>query len=102
VNEGRISDLRVFYSLLARLEETIRGARKLKSCSGRLCWPERGVYFFMEQGENRSNTGTGLRIVRVGTHALTNSSKAKLWTRLSQHKGQENTAGGITEDRFSD
>ena len=31
-------------------------------------WPQRGVYFFMEDGEERSDSGSGLRIVRVGTH----------------------------------
>ena len=33
-------------------------------------WPARGVYFFREAGESRSDTGEGLRVVRVGTHAL--------------------------------
>jgi hypothetical protein len=48
----------------------------------------------MEEGENRSHSGTGLRIVRVGTHALKKDSETKLWTRLSQHRGQEKTGGG--------
>ena len=57
-------------------------------------WPKRGVYFFHEQGENRSGTGDGPRVVRVGTHALKAGSGTKLWTRLSQHKGQRKTGGG--------
>ena len=36
----------------------------------------------------------GPRIVRVGTHALKAGSGTKLWTRLSQHKGQPSTGGG--------
>jgi hypothetical protein len=52
------------------------------------------VYFIMEEGENRSDTGSGARIVRVGTHALKEGSGTKLWTRLSQHRGQTNTGGG--------
>ncbi|MFZ2956267.1 MAG: hypothetical protein WA705_05205 [Candidatus Ozemobacteraceae bacterium] len=48
----------------------------------------------MEPGEVRSDTGEGLRIVRVGTHALTLSSRTKLWNRLYQHKGNSNTGGG--------
>jgi hypothetical protein len=35
-----------------------------------------------------------LRIVRVGTHGLTIGSNAKLWTRLSQHKGSLRTGAG--------
>lgn len=92
--DRRISDLRDFYSLLASLAEITGGTRRLASCSGRLRWPRRGVYFFMEEGENRSNSGNGLRIVRVGTHALKKDSETKLWTRLSQHRGQERTGGG--------
>ena len=42
----------------------------------------------MEDGEVRSDSGTGPRIVRVGTHALTEGSGTKLRTRLSQHHGQ--------------
>jgi hypothetical protein len=57
-------------------------------------WPQRGVYFFMEQGERRTDTGDGLRIVRVGTHALKTGSRSTLWQRLSQHKGHEASGGG--------
>jgi len=57
-------------------------------------WPKRGIYFFMEEGEKRSDTGSGPRVVRIGTHALKVGSGTKLWTRLSQHRGQEKTGGG--------
>src|SRR5258708_8207856 len=48
----------------------------------------------MEDGEERSDSGQGPRIVRVGTHALKAGSKTTLWRRLSQHKGQEKSGGG--------
>ena len=48
----------------------------------------------METCEARADTGNGPRIVRVGTHALKTGSKAKLWTRLKQHKGVTRTGGG--------
>ncbi len=83
-----------FYSILNRLEHAIGGARRLADCSGRLAWPTRGVYFFQELGELRTDTGDGPRIIRVGTHALRAGSGTKLWTRLSQHKGQSSTGGG--------
>ena len=57
-------------------------------------WPRRGIYFFQEPGETRNDTGNGPRIVRVGTHGLKAGSGTKLWTRLSQHKGQARSGGG--------
>ena len=44
--------------------------------------------------EDRSDTGSGPRIIRVGTHALKTGSRTTLWTRLSQHKGQPGSGGG--------
>lgn len=46
-----------------------------------------GVYFFFEPGEMRTTSGTGPRVVRVGTHALKSGSKSTLWKRLRQHRG---------------
>jgi hypothetical protein len=82
-----------FDSILDRLEREIGGERKLADCSGRMEWPQRGVYFFREAGEIRSDTGNGPRIVRVGTHALKDGSSTKLGARLSQHRGQSDGRG---------
>ncbi len=94
MNDERREHLIRFYSLIDRLEKNIAGARTLAGCSGRMDWPGRGVYFIREFGEGRTDTGQGPRIVRVGTHALKTGSSTKLWTRLSQHKGQSRTGGG--------
>jgi hypothetical protein len=56
-------------------------------------WPARGVYFFREEGEVRTDTGSGPRVVRVNTHALKDGSGTKLWTRLAQHRGQASGNG---------
>lgn len=90
----RLEDLVRFYSSLGRLEKAIGGARTLGDCRGHMHWPARGVYFFRESGENRSDTGTGLRIVRVGTHALKAGGSTTLWNRLSTHRGQLRSGGG--------
>jgi len=74
------------YELLDELAVRIGGPRRLVECDGRMVWPRRGVYFFFETGEKRSN-GTRPRIVRVGTHALSSKSRTTLWQRLSQHRG---------------
>ena len=94
MTEGRITDLRRFYSLLSALQESLGGPRRLATCTGQMSWSNRGVYFFMELGENRSDSGSGPRIVRVGTHALNEGAGTKLWTRLSQHRGPTNTGAG--------
>src|SRR3989338_2134120 len=85
--------LRKFYSILTALEKKCGGERVLAKCSGHLNWPHRGVYFFREPKEIRTDTGSGPRIVRVGTHALKTGSNTKLWTRLLQHKGSNSGRG---------
>lgn len=94
MSHERLEHLRRFYALLATLEERHGGARRLSDCSGRMDWPQRGTYFFQEPGEFRTDTGDGRRIVRIGTHALKAGSGTKLWTRLSQHRGQARSGGG--------
>ncbi|MBN2549513.1 MAG: hypothetical protein JXB15_10170 [Anaerolineales bacterium] len=90
----RFNDLQWFYSILKLLENKLGGKRLLASCDGRMNWPPRGVYFFFEPGELRVNTGEGLRVVRVGTHALATRSQTTLWHRLRQHQGTLKNGGG--------
>jgi len=94
LSEHRQCHLTQFYKLLDRLEVKLGGERKLSKCSGRIDWPQRGVYFFREAGECRKETGDGPRIVRVGTHALIAGSKTTLWNRLYQHRGVASHGGG--------
>ena len=94
MSNERLEHLARFYSILDEHERRIGGARRLADCSGRTGWPERGVYFFRELGESRTDTGNGPRMVRIGTHALKAGAGTKLWTRLSQHKGPPRTGGG--------
>jgi hypothetical protein len=86
MSDRRLQDLTRFYSILNQLEKTIGGPRALADCRGRMKWPARGVYFFREAGENRSDTGGGPRAVRVGTHALKTGGSTTLWGRLSTHQ----------------
>ncbi len=83
-----------FYALLTELSDRVRGPRRLSACRGKDEWPRRGVYFFFEDGELRSGSGVGPRVVRVGTHAVSRGSSSTLWSRLAQHKGSERTGGG--------
>lgn len=90
----RLAHLVRFYQLLDTLEKRCGGKRTLAQCQGRRDWPARGVYFFFEPGEERTASGTGARVVRVGTHAVTATSKTTLWNRLSQHRGTVKSGGG--------
>ncbi len=83
---GRTQDQDRLYDLLSQLSERIGGPRLLAESTGRDLWPSHGVYFFYEAGEQRANGKP--RVVRVGTHALTTTSRTTLWQRLSQHRGQ--------------
>jgi hypothetical protein len=85
----RCADLDCFYELIAELEVVCAGKRRLADCNGQMGWPQRGVYFFFEDGEFRED-GVTPRLVRIGTHGL-RPSKSRLWGRLVQHKG---SAGG--------
>lgn len=89
----RLDDVRIFYNILSILENRL-GARRLGDCHGRMRWPKRGVYFFFEEGEQRSTSGAGLRVVRVGTHAVSEGAKSRLWDRLSSHRGAAKSGGG--------
>lgn len=90
---SRAEQIDHFYEILQDLELRLGGRRRLADCHGKLDWPRRGVYFFFEPGEERAE-GSGLRVVRVGTHALKNNSRSTLWGRLRTHRGSLKTEGG--------
>ncbi len=90
---NRLDHLRRFYELLDQLSERLGGPRTLDEFSNYRDWPARGVYFFFEPGEVRSESGEGLRVVRIGTHALTSGSRSTLRQRLSQHRGTRSSGG---------
>lgn len=82
----RSEHLERFYAILDKLERRLGGARILGDCTSRTNWPLRGVYFFREAGELRSD-GRSHRVVRVGTHAIEINKDSILWDRLRAHRG---------------
>jgi hypothetical protein len=95
MTSGRKAHTNQFYTVLDDLAARIGGPRRLRDCTGADAWPSHGIYFFYEDGETRADGSA--RIVRVGTHALTSTSKARLWARLRQHRGRlagRNPGGG--------
>jgi hypothetical protein len=89
---SRLADLRRFYNLLEGLRMRLGGMRTLATLSDFRDWPDRGLYFFFEASEIRNESGSGPKVVRVGTHALGAGSRSTLRQRLGQHRGQ--VAGG--------
>ena len=90
---SRVACLEEFYVLLLQLQSAT-GLRRLRDCNGRMNWPARGVYFFLDDQEQRSDSNDVPRVVRVGTHALTTTSRTTVGNRLSQHRGSERSPGG--------
>ncbi len=90
---SRLSDLVRLYALMGRLKEQLGGTQILSNLKNISDLPRRGVYFFFEPGEVRRESGDGLRIVRVGTHALTAGSRSTISQRLGQHRGSASGGG---------
>lgn len=89
----RTEALRIFYQSLSDVEKKLGGPSPLAGLKPRDV-PLKGVCFFFERGEKRSDTGCGPRVVRVGTHGLIQTSRTTLWNRLSAHRGVKATGGG--------
>lgn len=90
----RLAHMDRFYALLARVVALNSGAtRKLSGQTARNVCHERGIYFFFEDGEMRMTSPFEERVVRIGTHAVSNGSKATLWNRLRTHRGGSDGLG---------
>lgn len=87
------ADIDRFYSILSQLEMLEQQGLRLNEYNGRSLLPIRGVYFFREPGEYRLSKPNTLRIVRVGTHAVSANSKSTLWGRLKTHLGTRSGGG---------
>lgn len=92
-HKDRIEDLDKFYALIRKLNEGLKGGMKLKDATGNNGWPEKGVYFFFEDGEFRKTEPFESRVVRVGTHAVSEGSSSNLWNRLRTHRGGVDLGG---------
>lgn len=79
----RHQDLIRFYSLLNGLE-TRSAVRETLPIARAACHGRPAEFISFARKVRSSDSGSGPRIVRVGTHALKDASGTKLWTRLSQ------------------
>ena len=92
-HKERIKDLDRFYLLIERLNSGLNGGMKLKDATGKINWPKKGVYFFFEEAEFRKTAPFESRVVRVGTHAVSEGSTSSLWNRLRTHRGGIDLSG---------
>src|SRR5260221_2182646 len=91
---SRLDDIIRLYRILDTLEASTGGKRFLAQLAPSSSWPRRGVYFFFEPEEVRSDSGQDPRLVRVGTHALGLGALSTLRQRLRQHARRSSGSGG--------
>ena len=85
---ARLSHIDRFYALLTRVVALNTDlSRKLSQQTAASVRHKRGIYFFFEDGEMRMTAPFQHRVVRIGTHAVSEGSKATLWNRLRTHRG---------------
>lgn len=92
-----------FYGIMQELYVAQGGGRRLADSTGRLNWPTRGVYFFLEENQLPTDNLFPIkmpRIIRVGTHAVSSGSKTTLWDRLSTHRGVARGGGSHRSSIF--
>jgi len=93
-NQQRLEHIVQFYALLDTLAQKIKGPLTLENFSIGSSWVTRGVHFFFEQGEHRSDSGEGLRVVHIGTHAIRTGSRSTLWDSLHLQRGSDKDGAG--------
>lgn len=87
---NRFHDLKILYALISKIRHSkksflLRDLSKIKL-------PQRGVYIFIDLKE-KNFLGESGRIVRIGTHAVSEGSKSTLKNRLKNHLGHNDGTG---------
>ena len=99
-DERRLFELHGRYlTFIRNLRSAQQGGVRLGDASGRLGWPARGVYFFIEDSECSEND-LKFRVSRIGTHAVSRGSRTTLWDRLSTHRGVNSGLGSHRSSIF--
>ena len=98
--DASLRDLQRFYAILDQIEARNGGMFRLDECKQSDLDHARGVYFFFQDGECRSRSGRGRRVVRVGIHGQKPGGKSTLWKRLSHHWGPLKGGGNHRTSKF--
>ena len=82
-HSNHLEDVKRFYEILDELVIRLDGTKTLAETLRKKDFPDTGMYFFFERGECRSDSGSGMRVVRVG---ISGESGRLLVERLRDHK----------------
>ena len=90
--ESRYKEIRAVYSILEHKQK----AQSLFIFNDlpKISLPKRGVYVFLDPNEDTIYSNILPRIVRIGTHAVSNGSKSTIRQRLIAHYGTQSSSGG--------
>lgn len=86
-DDQALAALQRLYAILNDLRARSGGMSYLRDGLPPALGQRLGIYVFFEAGEERTGSGQGPRVVRVGTHGLTAGSKSTLRSRLANHRG---------------
>lgn len=100
LNSERLETLDRLYDLFDLYENKMGGIIQFKELGNDKFIPKRGVYVFFSENEKRLFSTNRNRIVRVGTHAVSQGSKSTLYNRLKTHKGNSNLDGNHRSSIF--
>jgi len=99
-NPAGVTAIRQLYSGLKQLHSTVGEFHYLKEQDLSKKIPRAGVYVFFDASQV-SRTALGFpRVVRVGTHAVSQGSSSTLWNRLRTHRGSLNGLGNHRSSIF--
>jgi hypothetical protein len=93
-DSDRLSYIRRFYDVMTVLQERLGGMKSFESDGVPIEKKAKGVYFFFDTHQPRSDSGDGPRVVRIGTHGVSAGAKSTIRQRLRQHMGSTRSGGG--------
>lgn len=99
-NSPRLKLINDLYEIFNLFKKQNGRVFKLKELVNSEYVPKKGLYFFFNEDEQRLLYPSQNRIVRIGTHAVSNGAKSTLYQRLKQHKGMNNLDGNHRSSIF--
>lgn len=92
MNESTKNDLNKFFRIIKRFKNAgliLDVGKEINSKNT----PLKGLYLFFDDKEYRPFPQNFPRICRIGTHGVSKGSKATLWQRIKNHKGNLDKTG---------
>ncbi|WP_176059975.1 DUF6884 domain-containing protein [Paraburkholderia sp. BCC1876] len=99
-NAEMVADQDRFFKLIDKLSNANSGYLRFSDFESKSV-SSRGLYFFLDPTElRRFPTMKNSRVVRIGTHAVSEGSKSTLWQRLKAHRGTDDRGGSHRSSIF--